>query len=176
MLKHWPFAKSYHTKCPDGSIKTVYKNVNDAFPLFIEGWEGKLSSKVKAEDLVNVDANAAYKTKIDGLLFALDDLNQGLMMTFRAVYVTYTTDPCGNSAFLQREVSKLLDEQQRLRTLKLQIDFLLKLAQQHKDGTEEFARLFSDLVQRIGGYPGQEVTVSELKSAADDAKVLLGGA
>jgi hypothetical protein len=29
-------------KCPDGSEKRVYRDVHDAFPLYIEGWNGKL--------------------------------------------------------------------------------------------------------------------------------------
>ena len=33
MLKKFLLGKSYKIKCPDGSIKTVYRDVDDAFPL-----------------------------------------------------------------------------------------------------------------------------------------------
>ena len=167
---------SYSVDCADGSTKTVYKNVNDAFPLFIEGWEGNLSAKLKSETIANGEFKTAYASKIDGLLYALDELNQGLMMTFRAVYVTYSSDPCGNSVFFQREVSRLLDEQRRLRALKIQIDALLRLAQNQHNQSDEFTKLFCDVVQRIGVYPGKDATTQEMKDAAADVKVLLGGA
>ncbi len=176
MWKFSLFKKSYDVRCPDGSTKTVYKDVNEAFPLFIEGWEGKVAAKVKAENLGEGEINSEYASKIHGLLYALDELNQGLMMTFRAVYVTYSTDPCGNSQFFQREVSKLLDEQRRLRALKIQIDGLIIMTKNQPNNFDQLTKIFSDLVQRLGVYPGQEVTVAEIRKAEDDAKALAGGA
>lgn len=174
MWKYNPFRQSYDVKCPDGSTKTVYKDVNVAFPLFINGWKGNFSSEVKAKELGDAAVKAEYATKIDGLLYALDELNQGLMMTFRAVYITYSTDPCGNALFFQREVSKLLDEQRRLRALKLQIDSLITMVKTQPNNLEKLTHIFSDLVHRIGIYPSQEVTIAEMRKAEQDAKALSG--
>ena len=121
------------------------------------------------------ELKSEYASKINGLLYALDELNQGLMMTFRAVYITYSTDPCGNSHFFQREVSRLLDEQRRLRALKLQIDGLIIMVKSQPNSVAQLTRIFSDLVQRLGVYPGQEVTLAEMRRAEEDARALAGG-
>ena len=38
----FPFWRTYKVRCRDGSVKTVYRDVNDAFPLFISGSDGKV--------------------------------------------------------------------------------------------------------------------------------------
>ena len=44
--------------------KTVYKKVEDAFPLSINGYEAKISSKLKLELLEDVDLSGNFKTKV----------------------------------------------------------------------------------------------------------------
>ncbi len=68
----WGFGKSREVKCPDGSIKTVYKDVNDAFPLFIQGYDGNLAAKINTESIGGAHIDGSYSTRIDGLLYALD--------------------------------------------------------------------------------------------------------
>jgi hypothetical protein len=156
----WPFSKTYKVRCPDGSIKTVYKNVDDAFPLHIPGWKANLVAAGKVLDKASADMKAEYSTAIHGLLFALDNLNQGLMMTFRGAYVVYQNDPYKHSDFFEREVSKLLDEQRRLRTLKIQIDGLIELAKLQPKQSEEFARALASVVERMGSLMMPQ-TISE---------------
>jgi hypothetical protein len=45
---NWPFSKTYRVKCPDGSVKSVYRHVDDAFPLYIQGWQGDFNAEIKA--------------------------------------------------------------------------------------------------------------------------------
>ena len=175
MLKFLKFGKSYTVTCPDGSIKTVYKDVNDAFPLYIEGGTKNIAAKSRAESMVDVEITSEHASKIDGLLYSLDELNQGLMMTFRAVYVTYSADPCGTADFFQREISKLLDEQRKLRALKIQIDSLITMVKASPDNSEQLTQVFSEIVQRIGHYPSQEIAIDEMKKAERDVKILSGG-
>jgi hypothetical protein len=51
MIINWPFSKTYKIKCPDGTIKTVYRNIDHAFPLFIPGWQADIAADVKAQEL-----------------------------------------------------------------------------------------------------------------------------
>lgn len=168
----WFWRKTYDVKCLDGTKKTVYKNVDDAFPLFIRGFDSNLAANVRSESLGDGNLDSKYTTKIDGLLYALDELNQGLMMTFRAIYMVYSSDPCGNVLFLQRECSKLIDEQRRLRSLKIQIDALINMIKATPDNAEAISNIFSDIVQRIGNYPGMDVTTYELQRASEDAHAM----
>jgi hypothetical protein len=171
----WPFSKTYRVKCKDGSVKTVYKNVGDAFPLCIPGWKGDLSAAGKVLDKANADLKAEYATAIHGLLYALDELNQGLMMTFRAAYVVYQNDPCEHAPFFEREVAKLLDEQRRLRALKVQIDGLIQLAKQKPEHSEEFARIMANVVDRFGTLLLPQATSKRIADARKLTKRMAEG-
>ena len=124
----WPFGKRYHVRCPDGSEKTVYRNIDDAFPLSIHGWKGDLAAEGRGIAGETAKLKGAYATKVQGLLFGLDELTQTLMLNFRSVYIVYISDPCGNAGFLLREVEKLVAEQQRVARLRIQVRTLLDLA------------------------------------------------
>ncbi|HSG38916.1 MAG TPA: hypothetical protein VLE27_04695, partial [Thermoanaerobaculia bacterium] len=87
MIINWPFAKTYRVRCPDGTVKTLHRNVDDAFPLFIPGWQGNVDAELKALEAIPARLRAKYETKIQGLLYRLDELNQSLMMNFRGAYV-----------------------------------------------------------------------------------------
>lgn len=161
----WPFSKRYRVRCPNGHTKTVYRNIDDAFPLCIPGWKANLSVAGKAIDEITADIKGEYATAIHGLLFALDDLNQGLMMTFRAAYVVYQNDPCLHGDFFAREVAKLLDEQGRLRALKVQIDGLIEIARLQPQNSGDFARLLASIVDRMSFLILPEATADRVEEA-----------
>lgn len=151
-MRNWnPLSKTYWHKYPDGSVKLIYKNVNDAFPLYIPGWEGKAGVTLDAIAGAPVNITGEYATKIQGLLYSLDELNQSLMMTFRSSYTVYQTDPCANGGFFQRQVEKAIDEQNRQTSLKVQIRGLISLAELHPGNPEHFLPVFQDIIQNTGG-------------------------
>ena len=39
--------KTYTRRCPDGTKHTLYRNINDALPLFITDWEGHIKAKTR---------------------------------------------------------------------------------------------------------------------------------
>lgn len=166
------FGSTYKEKCPDGTSRRIYRDIDVAFPLYIKGFEANLSAKGEAETVGAVKVDAAYSNRIDGLLFALDELNQGLMVTFRGAYLAFSANPCGSGDYLKREVSKILDEQRRLRLIKMQLDALTLVAQTQPIDSDEFAKQISEIVQKIGTYPGHEVTQDELEKASETAKLL----
>src|SRR5687768_16666040 len=107
MRFRWPFGRTYSVDCPDGTTKRVYRDVDTAFPLYIKGWEGNMSADASAVGTGSGAVKGAYATKIQGLLFGLDELTQTVMINFRNVYMVYESDPCSQSGFLAREVEKL---------------------------------------------------------------------
>lgn len=174
MNSWWPFSKTYNRRCSDGTVKTVYKNIDDAFPLHIPGWQGNLSATVKGLEQIEGSVKADFTSKIHGLLYTLDELNQGLMMTFRGAYVVYQNDPCSHAEFFEREVAKLLDEQHRLRTLKMQIEALITLASKSTQESEKFLNIFSEIVQKLGNYSAPKVASSEINDARNIVKSIVG--
>lgn len=151
----WPFWKTRRVKCKGGSEKTVYRNVDDAFPLYIPGCKASLASQLNVEDIAKSGITAEYASAIQGLVFRLDELNQGLMMQFRGAYVVYQNDPCLHGQFFQREVGKLLEDQRRLQAYKIQIDGLVSLAKLGLPGSaSEFVKLYAAIIDRIGSMDG----------------------
>ena len=170
MLINWPFSKRYHIHCPDGTIKTVYKNVDNAFPLFIPGWKGDIGADIKGLEQASANVRATYEGKIQGLLFSLDDRNQSLMMTFRGIYMVYTSDPCSGSGFFERQVAKLLEEQHRLFVLRTEIQALIELAKNHPERGDLILSLFHSVVERLGGKSISEAAALEIAESRAIAK------
>jgi len=160
---NWPFSKTYRIKCPDGTTKTVYRSVDHAFPLYIPGWQGTAAAAVKAQELGTAEVKAEYASKIEGLLFSLDELNQSLMMNFRGAYVAFASDPCGNGAMLNRQVENILREQHRFQLVRVQIRALIALAA--TSGNHDLVMAaFQRIVDQIGG-PIAEAAVEEIATS-----------
>ena len=170
----WPLAKTYDVTCPDGSVKTVYRNIDKAFPLYIQGWQADLAGNVKLPEIANAELRAKYESPIQGLLYGLDELNHGLMITFRAAYMAYKTDACHMADFFARQVEKLLEEQARLRSFRVQIDGLIALAKTCPERSEKFLDIFTDLVQRMGSSGLPDASVFQIASARKAATDIRG--
>jgi hypothetical protein len=165
------FGRSYSVRCPDGSKKTVYRNVDHAFPLFIPGWQGDASAsaggaaKAAGVEELKGEVKATYETKIQGLFFALDELTQTIMINFRGVYLTFVSDPCANGAFLQRQVEKLVTEQQRISRLRIQVRTLIELVKSQPNETIQILTMFKEVAGNLGGNPSLEATTIEIAEA-----------
>lgn len=171
----WILGKSYRVKCPDGSTKTVYRNVNDAFPLSIDGWKGDLAAEAKGVAGEAAKIKGAYATKVQGLLFGLDELTQTLVLNYRSVYMVYVSDPCGNAGFFQREVQKLVAEQQRIARLRIQVRTLIEIAKVKTVDAGAFLDLFRELAGGVGGSSIPAAVEAEILEARQIADRWAGG-
>ena len=175
MLINWPLSKTHRHRCPDGTIKTVYKNLDDAFPLFIPGWKSNLAADVKAQELGNAHLTAEHESKIQGLLFSLDELNQSHMMNFRGAYVAYTADPCGNADLFVNHVGTILKEQTRLLTIRTLIRALIDLAESQPHNHDRIMDTFQRIVDRLGGSAVSLAAKAEIASTRDPVQEWIGG-
>ena len=142
-------SKTHKVKGPNGRRKIVYKDIDDAFPLYIKGWKASLDAAVEVLDKAKVDIKTEYATAIHGLLFSLDELNNELMMKFRVVYIYYQSDPFENSSFFERSIGKILDEHGRLKAHSLKINGLIGLAKLQPDNSDEFIRVYANIIDSI---------------------------
>lgn len=172
---NWPFSKTYRHKCPDGTIKTVYRNIDDAFPLFIPGWQSNTAAVVKAEVIGTAELRAEHASKIQGLLFSLDELNQSLMMNFRGAYVAYTADPCCNTDLLTRQVEAILREQTRFQLIRVQIRGLVALAASQPNSHDRIMDAFQSIVQQLGGMVVPQAAAAEISRTLDIVRKWIGG-
>jgi hypothetical protein len=111
-------------KCPDGSKKVVYKNLDDAFPLIIKDWY--TNWEVVIDFLKGLDAGvrAEVGKQLSGQMFELDSHNKSMQMSFRAAYVLYIADPCANHERFAKTVKNIIETDGRLREKALEIDNL----------------------------------------------------
>ncbi len=173
---NWPWSKTYKHTCQDGSVKTIYKTVDYAFPLFIPGWEARIEGGTNAFGEVEARLEAQYASKIQGLLINLDKANRNLVLSFRVVYVVYQGDPCSHSDFLTRHVSKILEEENKLNRLQIQIQGLMDLAERHLEDAGAFWTLYRDVLMQLGGPSIQEEVSRELADSSANAMSWTGGA
>jgi hypothetical protein len=167
MIFNWPWSQTYRVRCNDGSIKRVYKNIDNAFPLYIGGWKGDFESEVKALEKVDAKVKGGYESKIQGLLYSLDERNRSLMMSFRSIYITYGSDPCKHSAFFERQMGKLLEEQRQLSLIKIRIQGLIDLVKINPKINPKISELFGDLVQELGGKSVAEASAMEINDSME---------
>jgi hypothetical protein len=156
-------------------VRIVYKNVDEAFPLYIPGFEGKAAGSIDVIKGAKAHLNADYKTKIQGLLYSLDELNQSLMITFRAMYVSYQSNPCQHSASLERQVDQMIREHGRLTSLRIKIRGLISLAEAHPNNHKQLVSVFQSIVDQLGGPSVAVAAVLEIADARSEMKRLAGG-
>src|SRR5581483_10028272 len=63
----WLLPKTYKHKCHDGSVKVVYRHVDDAFPFYLPGWKAKVDANGKIPVTAQGGIKAEYESKIQGL-------------------------------------------------------------------------------------------------------------
>jgi hypothetical protein len=161
---NWPWGKTKEIKCPDGTTRIVYKNIDEACPLVIPGWNAQMEAALNGASQLRGSVKARYEKTIRGFLFGLNEQNQSLMMSFRMVYQAYASNPCANGEFLTRETEKLLDEQRRIMTLKLQITAVIQLASTSPTETAQLANILSDIASRIGEPAVSKAACAEIAS------------
>lgn len=167
--------KTYEHRCPDGSHRIIHRNIDDAFPLALKGVRAKIDL-----DLAKLTEGAAgtigteYRESIAGLLYSLGDLNQSLMMGFRAVYAAYQADPCSNTEFLRRQVARMVEETQRHTEIQVRISGLIGLAQTDGIEREETQPIFRELVREVGGGSVRVAAAADVEQAKEDARRWIG--
>lgn len=149
---NWPFSKTYQITCPDGTVRIIHKNIDDACPLTIKNWKAGVSADLKEEiSQLNGKISGKYENEIKGFLFGLNDQNESLMMSFRAAYMGVQINPCENNGFFLRELEKLLENQQRLTELKMKISALIQLAINYPQETDRWQSIVNEIAARLGG-------------------------
>jgi len=173
----WPFGKTYSVRCPDGSVKEVYRTIDDACPLYIQGIQRESSAKggaaVKSAGVnLHGEAKKKYGSKIEALIFGIDELTQTVMINFRSVYLVFSADPCNNNSFLLRQVEMLVAEQQRVASLRIQASTLIALVQAQPGNAVAILKQFKQLAVGIGGDLALEVVKEEAKEEIAEARQL----
>lgn len=132
---------------------TVHRDINSAFPLFLPSLMAQGKGTLRDLSGNSVALGAELKKGVDGVLYQLNELNDTVMMNFRAVYATYQADPCGNSEFLARKVDEMTSDLQRLSAIRLELKSLIDLAAANPGEPKQVWALFTEIVTK-NNLPG----------------------
>jgi hypothetical protein len=163
-------SNTYQHPCPDKTSKTVYKNIDDALPLYIPGWEGKVTTESQ-----QVNISAEYATKIHGLLFYIDESNQNIIFHFRMIYIGYKNDPCNDNGYFNRQVEKIREEQNKLMMFKAKIELLKHLAEKNPYNPEQFNELYEQTLEQYSGVNIPKAAELEINQTRKIAEKLWAG-
>lgn len=174
-MPHWnPFSKLYIVKCKDGSEKTVYRDINHAFPLAVSGTDFKFTAKMRSDIIKDIKLDASSKEKIESLLYQIDDLNNNNMIAFRAAYIGFQSDPCANNQYLLREIEKINNEAQRLSGFKLQIRGYVDIVRNDPTNKDKIMKTYFELIMAMQTpIKNNSTVVNQMNLSVSAAKNLM---
>jgi len=170
MFFSW-FSKFVTVKCPDGTTRMVYKNVDDIFPFSIKESKATINGNITADDLGGGEAAASFAEKINDKLFLINEQNAGLWMCFRATYVGYTANPCGNSGNLETYIQEIIREHAKNTELCSKLRALVECVREGQMTFEQAKTKFRESMRfDIGMLSVDDVAdeIAKARTAADE--------
>ncbi|HEX5495267.1 MAG TPA: hypothetical protein VFX70_11910 [Mycobacteriales bacterium] len=137
--------------CADGTPRLVYRDIDAALPLYLPGFHAGVDASIPGVAAGQALLRSEYETRIQGLLYALSEKNDSLMMMFRSVYLVFQSDPCRHGDYLAKQVERLNADQLRLANVRLMVRGLIDLAASNPDQPDMWANAFLQVVARLGG-------------------------
>ena len=104
----WLFWKIRKIKCPDGSFRYVYRNIDDVFPLYAKDWKARFDLAIKGLQTLEGALGGELAHKLSGLFFMLNDSNASLQFQCRAAYGTYLVNPCAKDDWLFQRMNEII--------------------------------------------------------------------
>ena len=120
-----PFSKYYFEPCPDGIKRKVYKNIDDAFPIYCKNISSNYKAIFDVINEVKANLNVDNKSHIHDLLSKLDKINSDMQSQFRDAYADYKNDPYGKSDHLSSEIQKITEREINDRQFQIFLDKII---------------------------------------------------
>ena len=163
-----PFSKSYMVQCPDGP-RTVFKNVDDVFPLHLKYAKNAATASVKGLEQLQGRVDLKAEERVSTVLIKLDELNQSMQAQFRAAYTVFQASPCTELPYFRAAVEKIIVDEQRLRSIQTIIDYLNNIIIKRPKGapldTEVMSVTNAQLGQAISNLaPQNQIDLSQKMS------------
>jgi hypothetical protein len=162
---------TYTRKCPDGKKHTLYRNIDEALPLYITDYEGQVKTKVNVAEKVNTEVDGKFASKVSGLLYDLDSSNRNIMISFRGIYLVYKSEPCSSFELFKTQMQQIIEDHKNLKILETRIKGLIDLLQIKGAIDEvEFLTTYMDIIKDYGSYLPTESPKAKIIQARENAK------
>jgi len=156
--------KTRSVRCSDGTVIEVYRNPDDAVPIYVNAIQTEAHASAKFAETVSASAGGKYKEQVTGISKLVADETANMLMRFRIIYQHYSESPCARQDYFQRNIDELLRENTRFNLAKLQLETLVQLTKKGSSQAEVFA-VFREVSLQIR----QPVLVTRLKEGILEA-------
>lgn len=175
MILNLPFTKKYRVRCKDGSVKTVYRHIDDVYPLITKDKEQSSKGNVTIEGIGGANLDTQSRTKIQGLLMQLDSQTSTLIPELRQAYIAYESDPCkGYDRFIE-ESTAIFVRQDRLKQLEIKIQAYALFLQISPANIALATTTYQEIVSGLSAKTSGDEVAKEIASNKDEAKKQWGG-
>lgn len=169
------FSKTRKVKCPDGTERFVYNNINDVFPLSVSEKSSKFDANLKVPETVDAKFASEISQAIKSLMFTIDENNGSLILEQRGAYSVYAAHPCEGYERYSRQIEDLSHRRQRLQEQQRLLGALMALAQSPKADQNELIGLLRQLVDKLPPEDAAMITINEMDQSEETAKEMIEG-
>jgi hypothetical protein len=109
-------------------------------------------SNASVQDLAGASASLSgeYANKVQIVLFALSEKNESMMLSLRAIYIAYSSNPCANDTMFTKAIEKMVLEQNKMTHIRILIRGLVELTQQNPEDKARILDVFLYIVNMLG--------------------------
>jgi hypothetical protein len=143
----WPFAKNitynYH-----GKEITVYKNVDDIYPILLEDEVGRANLRQSINSMTQIDASlrASISDHVDDLFSQINATNKEFLAPLREAYEVYNKSPYIMHNWYARQTDGTIKKRKQLMELKVKLESGLEdISSDKKKGQAEISLLLKEV-------------------------------
>lgn len=167
--------RTWKVKCPDGTSRIVYKDLDDVFPLAIRASSGRLVASAKDLSGNSIGVDAELRRAIDGFLYELNERNATMLVSLRATYSAYQVNPCRNDERLAQRIEEMTVAQQQVEETWQELRALIELAAVAPGDPESAWQAFAAIVAKSGARGVPQATAARLRAAQRAARGWIEG-
>jgi len=149
-ILNWPWSKTRRVNCKDGTCRDIYKNPDEAFPLFTRDLSTNITAQVEMLKELSIEVSADIQRLIAGFFYHIDEINRSLQLLFRTVYIMYGTNPCFLDEWMANQVEKIIAEEIKMRDSILKLRVRMEQGYRIKDAILEIQKeMIADMKTEI---------------------------
>jgi hypothetical protein len=167
-----PFSKQRTVRCPDGTTRYVYKNPDDAFPLFAHDFKARADAAVKAVEGLDAQLGLDFTDQISGFLVKCDTASNSVQLLFRNAYeIFYRTNPCDGWHILVEETRAIISQEHQHRQALIEVERIRAVANAGSYNREDIENAIRDGLERMAAPASlQETTTAMTRAEAGSQK------
>jgi len=163
-------SKIKRVKCPDGTTRYVYKDLDDAFRLELKDWSAAFKAQLNSLKLQELETSLEFQKQVSGLLMELDEVNRSLQFHFRALYSAYMNNPCELDKWYAEEVQRLVQTECKLRLDKIRdsMEFIRSGLANRPMDQQNVTAIITQSKEALTELSIREKTRQQIQTALDD--------